>query len=175
MAVFPSVLRNGATLCAIAAAALIPMAAMAQTPAKPAAPGAPAAGVAVPQIRFTVLSDGTGVSPTDEDVVLLSYFGKLADGTVFDENGQTAFAISDVVPGFAQGLKRMKKGGAYKVEIPPELGYGAEASGPIPANATLTFIVMLFDFKSKAEIAAIQAQQGAGDAGAAPPAPTQPN
>jgi len=172
MTVIPSVLRNGATACAIVAAALMPMAAMAQTPAAPT----PAAGVAVPQISFTVLSDGTGVSPADEDVVLLSYFGKLADGTVFDENGQTAFAVSDVVPGFAQGLKRMKKGGAYKVVIPPELGYGAEASGPIPANATLTFIVMLFDFKSKAEIAAIQAQQGARDATPpAPVSPTQPN
>jgi len=42
--------------------------------------------------------------------------------------------VAQSVPGFSQALKRMKKGGKYKLIIPPALGYGAKAAGPIPAN-----------------------------------------
>lgn len=153
-------------------------AALAAIPAAAQTPAAPAKPAATPQIGFTVLDEGTGASPGDEDVVLVSYIGKLPNGTVFDQNGQTPFGVSDVVPGFSQGLKRMKRGGAYKLTIPPELGYGAQAAGDIPPNSTLTFTVMLFDFKSRAELMLMQQQQqqGSGEGASAPaaPAPTTP-
>lgn len=152
-------------------------AALAAIPAAAQTPAAPAKLAAAPQIGFTVLDEGTGASPGDEDVVLVSYIGKLPNGTVFDQNGQTPFGVSDVVPGFSQGLKRMKRGGAYKLTIPPELGYGAQAAGDIPPNSTLTFTVMLFDFKSRTELMQMQQQQqGAGEGASAPaaPAPTTP-
>jgi FKBP-type peptidyl-prolyl cis-trans isomerase FkpA len=48
-----------------------------------------------------------------------------------------------VIPGFAQALTQMQKGGRYKVQIPSRLAYGAEppAGGPIPPNANLEFDV----------------------------------
>jgi len=161
------------TLPVVLFAALAAIPAAAQTPAAPAKP------TAAPQIGFTVLDEGTGANPGDEDVVLVSYIGKLPNGTVFDQNGQTPLGVSDVVPGFSQGLKRMKRGGAYKLTIPPELGYGAQAAGDIPPNSTLTFTVMLFDFKSRTELMQMQQQQqqqGSGEGASAPatPSPTTP-
>jgi FKBP-type peptidyl-prolyl cis-trans isomerase FkpA len=129
------------------------------------------------QISFTVVKAGTGPSPTDTDIVLVKYEGKLADGTVFDANEQAPMQVAGVVPGFAQALKRMQKGGKYKIVIPPKLGYGAMEQGPIPANSTLNFEVELLDFRSEAEVRAMQqmmqqmqgGQGGPGGPGAPPP------
>src|SRR3546814_2838685 len=66
--------------------------------------------------------------------------------------------VAQVVPGFSEALTRMKKGGEYKISIPPQLGYGDRAAGPIPANSTLHFTVTLLDFRSEAEVRAMQQQ-----------------
>ncbi|WP_422061766.1 FKBP-type peptidyl-prolyl cis-trans isomerase [Sphingopyxis sp.] len=148
------------------------------------------AGVALafhftPRIGFETVKAGTGPSPTKADVVLIKYEGKLDDGTVFDANEQAPLQVAQVVPGFGQALARMQKGGKYKVVIPPALGYGDRAAGPIPANSTLHFDIELLDFRSEAEVRAMQQMmqqqqqqqmmQGApgGAPGAPPPAPPQ--
>jgi hypothetical protein len=114
-------------------------------------------------LQFKVIEEGEGPSPTTTDVALVGYKGTLLDGTVFDENPQTAMPVDGVVPGFSEGLQKMKKGGKYRLWIPPQLGYGEQAAGPIPANSVLVFDVQLHDFKSKAEIMQMQQmmQQGA--------------
>ena len=138
----------------------------------------------IPAIDFTVVKEGTGPSPTDTDIALIKYKGALADGTVFDQQEQAPMPVGSVVPGFSQALKRMKKGGSYKIVIPPELGYGKEAkhdqSGKevIPANSDLHFDVDLLDFRSQAEVEAMQQmmqqqmmqqmQQQGGQGGGAP-------
>lgn len=109
-----------------------------------------------PEIDFTVVKEGTGLSPTDSDVVLIKYRGTLDDGTEFDANEQAPMPVGGAVPGFSEALKRMKKGGEYKIVIPPALGYGNKGNGPVPANANLHFDVTLLDFKSQAEIEAMQ-------------------
>lgn len=120
-------------------------------------------------LQYKILSDGTGPSPTTADVALVGYKGTLLDGTVFDENPQAPMPVDGVVPGFSEGLQKMKKGGKYRLWIPPQLGYGEQAAGPIPAGSVLVFDVTLHDFKSRAEIMQMQQmmQQGAG---APPPA-----
>lgn len=118
----------------------------------------------VPAIEFTVVKEGTGPSPTDADVALIKYEGKLDNGTVFDAQEQAPMPVGGVVPGFSQALKRMKKGGQYKIVIPPELGYGKEARRDptgkevLPANSNLNFDVELLDFRSRAEVEALQQQ-----------------
>lgn len=138
-----------------------------------------------PRIGFEVVKEGTGESPTKADVVLVKYEGKLDDGTVFDANEQAPMQVAGVVPGFAEALTRMKKGGEYKITIPPQLGYGDRATGPIPANSTLHFTVTLLDYRSEAEVRAMQQQMQQmqqmqqqqmmqGGEGAAPPGAPQP-
>ena len=111
-----------------------------------------------PRIGFEVVKEGTGPSPTKADVVLVKYEGKLDDGTVFDANEQAPMQVAQVVPGFSEALTRMKKGGEYKITIPAQLGYGDRAVGPIPAGSTLHFDVTLLDFRSEAEVRAMQQQ-----------------
>ena len=88
-----------------------------------------------------------GRLPTDSDTVTFDYEGKLLDGTVFDSSFARGQPISgDVgqfVPGFTEALKLMRPGDEWIVWIPPALGYGARAAGPIPANSTLRFRMAL--------------------------------
>lgn len=122
-------------------------------------------------LQIKVMSEGTGPSPTTADVALVGYKGTLLDGTVFDENPQAPMPVDGVVPGFSEGLQKMKKGGKYRLWIPPQLGYGDQAAGPIPAGSILVFDVELHDFKSRAEIMQMQQmmQQQQGAQGAPPP------
>lgn len=109
-------------------------------------------------LQYQVVKEGEGPSPTTGDVTLVSYRGTLIDGTVFDENEQTAMPVEGVVPGFAEALQLMKRGGEYKLFIPPELAYGDKVpeGAPIPANSVLIFDVKLLDFKSREEIMRMQ-------------------
>ena len=88
-----------------------------------------------------------GRMPADGDTVTFDYEGKLLDGTVFDSSFARGTPISgDVgqfVPGFTEALKLMRPGDEWIVWIPPALGYGARAAGPIPANSTLRFRMAL--------------------------------
>ena len=130
-------------------------------------------------LKYKIIKGGEGKSPTDDDVVLVSYKGTLKDGTVFDENPQAGFPVTGVVPGFSEALKLMQRGGQYRVWIPSALGYGPEdQKNPqtgvvaIPGGSDLIFDVELLEYKSRTEIAAMQKQmqemqqqQGAGGAG----------
>ena len=46
-----------------------------------------------------------------------------------------------VIQGWDKGLEGQKVGSRIEMSIPPELGYGEQAKGDIPANATLVFVV----------------------------------
>lgn len=122
-------------------------------------------------LRFQTIKPGTGVMPTETDVVLVNYKGRLASGKEFDSGQRTPFPVQGLVPGFSEALKQMQRGGSYRICLPPKIGYGATANERIPANSTLVFDVDLLDFKSMAEVQAMQqqmqAQQGGG-AGAMP-------
>lgn len=108
----------------------------------------PGVKVTASGLQYEVLAAGEGPSPTTADMVLVHYEGRLSDGTVFDSSiarGQpAAFGVTDVIPGWTEGLQLMRAGSKYRFTIPPELGYGARgAGGVIPPNAVLVFDVEL--------------------------------
>lgn len=104
-------------------------------------------------LAYKVVKQGTGATPTETDLVKVHYTGKLIDGTVFDssvDRGEPAdFAITQVVPGFAEGLKMMNKGSKYTLYIPSALAYGNNATGSIPAGSTLVFDVEVLDITAQ--------------------------
>ncbi len=113
-------------------------------------------------LGYTVLRPATGAKPGQTDAVMIKYIGYLAaTGSVFDQNVGTPLLVENVVPGFSEGLKMMPKGSIYRLCLPAALGYGATASGPIPANSDLVFQVELLDSKTMAEIQAMRSAQEA--------------
>jgi hypothetical protein len=127
--------------------------------------GAVSAPIKLPSgLRFQTVEPGKGAKPTDDDVALISYKGSLKDGSVFDEAPRAPLPVAGGIPGFVEALKMMQRGGKYRLCIPPKLGYGDKAMGDkIPANSTLLFEVGLIDYKSMAEIQAMQqARQSVG-------------
>jgi peptidylprolyl isomerase len=100
-------------------------------------------------LKYEDLVVGTGAVPAPTDMVTVHYTGTLPDGTVFDASrmhgGPISFALNGVIKGWTEGVGSMKVGGTRKLVIPPDLGYGSRAQGPIPANSTLTFVVELLD------------------------------
>jgi FKBP-type peptidyl-prolyl cis-trans isomerase FkpA len=63
-------------------------------------------------LGWSVTKKGDGPSPTDADVALVNYKGKLLDGKEFDAGERVPFPVAQVVPGFTEGLKLMQKGGS---------------------------------------------------------------
>lgn len=103
-------------------------------------------------IKKLVIDDivvGTGDEAKVGDTVEVHYIGTLQGGLEFDNSkkrGETfEFTIGEgrVIAGWEQGLVGMKVGGQRILVIPPELAYGNQAIGPIPANSTLVFAIEL--------------------------------
>ena len=100
-----------------------------------------------------MLRPGSGAKPTQGDVSLVNYIGYLATtGAVFDQGMRSPLPVNGVIPGFSQGLQMLAKTGVVRFCIPAAMGYGSQASGPIPANSDLVFQVELLDFKTTAQV-----------------------
>lgn len=164
----------------IAVAVVAAIALALQTPVDPAAGflshNARTAGVVTTAsgLQYQVIKPGSGAAPTDDDVALVNYEGRLLDGTVFDKSQQpTPMPVAGVVPGFSEALKLMHKGAKYRVWLKPSLGYGDKSPPGIPANSTLVFDVEMLEFIPMATYRQIQQQQQMmqqqGGAGGMPP------
>lgn len=92
---------------------------------------------------------GKGRAAKAADTVTVRYSGTLwTDGSLFDASwtrgtDPISFSLTEVVPGFTQGITGMRAGGRRVIVIPPELGYGDQPQAEIPANSTLVFVVDL--------------------------------
>ena len=88
------------------------------------------------------------------DTVSVHYAGSLlSTGKEFDSSygrGRPLdfqLGAGRVIRGWDQGLLDMCIGEKRKLTIAPELGYGAQAMGPIPANSVLVFETELVGIK----------------------------
>lgn len=100
-------------------------------------------------LQYFELTTGTGEVPTNGDVVIMNYRAWLKDGTevLNSTTGGTprsaAMGQNLLLPGWEQGLRMMKAGGKALMVLPPELAFGSEAKGNIPANSTIYLDVEL--------------------------------
>lgn len=143
------------------------------------------AWAAVPHgVSVKVIEAGEGANPAADDVVLVNYTGKLADGTVFDEGQATPLPLEGMIEGFREGAVKMQKGGKYLIEIPADKAYGDEekvnpmtGEVAIPAGSDLVFEIELLDFmpfeqfqqQMQAMQQMMEAQQQGGAGGAPQP------
>lgn len=91
---------------------------------------------------------GTGTVPAHEgDKVSVRYILWLPDGTQVESSWTTAQEVTlntdNLIAGWVHGLPGAVAGTTRQLVIPPEEGYGSlgSASGKVPANATLVFLV----------------------------------
>jgi peptidylprolyl isomerase len=101
-------------------------------------------------LRYQELQIGKGASPQRGQTAVVHYVGTLSNGQTFDSSYERnqpfrfRVGVGQVIKGWDEGIATMKVGGKRRLEIPPELGYGAQgAGGVIPPNATLYFDVEL--------------------------------
>lgn len=111
-------------------------------------------------LRKKLVKEGEGWEhPGSGDEVEVHYVGILIDGTQFDSSRDrgTPFKFKlgqgQVIKGWDEGIKTMKKGEKAIFTIPPELAYGESGSPPtIPPNATLQFEIELLSWSSVKDI-----------------------
>jgi peptidylprolyl isomerase len=130
-------------------------------PCVPVAGALPAGAPAVPvkvgppptELVTEDLEVGTGAEVASGATVTVDYIGvACSTGAIFDSSysrGETAtFPLSDVIPGWGQGIPGMKVGGTRLLGIPAALGYGDQGAPPdIAPGETLWFVVKVHDSK----------------------------
>lgn len=135
-----------------------------KTPEQPATPDAanvtptPAAPAVVALQKIDTVV-GTGKDAVAGATAVVNYTGWLYEpsapqqhGAQFDSSiGRAPFSFplggGQVIKGWDEGVQGMKVGGKRTLIIPANLAYGDNATGPIPANATLIFDVELLDVR----------------------------
>ncbi len=134
----------------------------AQGTAQMAQPGMPSVvlapdgrpGITVPQsappeeLRVSTLIAGNGRTAEEGDSVLVNYTGVLWDtGEVFDSSWENGAPITvqltdgQAISGFLGAVTGKKVGDQVLAVIPPDQGYGDQATGSIPADSTLVFVI----------------------------------
>ena len=103
-------------------------------------------------LQYKIIREGIGLSPDDNDTIVVHYKGSLVDGTTFDSSYDRKEPITitagQVIQGWGEGLKLMKAGGQYELYIPQNLAYGEQgAGGVIPPFATLIFEMEIVEIK----------------------------
>ena len=92
-------------------------------------------------LQYVVLAKGSGEKIQKKDTVLVNYKGTLLDGTLFDMNDTTEFALDSLIKGWQEGLCQVSEGAKVKLYVPAEMGYGDKVSPLIPANSALIYEV----------------------------------
>ncbi len=104
-------------------------------------------------LMYKIEKEGSGNNAKAGDIVSVHYTGYLPDGTKFDSSVDRGEPIEfplgqgRVIKGWDEGISLLNIGAKASLIIPPDLGYGSRAMGPIPANSILIFEVELVDIK----------------------------
>ncbi|MDH6127078.1 FKBP-type peptidyl-prolyl cis-trans isomerase [Kitasatospora sp. GP82] len=120
---------------------------------KKAADITPEPGAADPtELKSAVLIQGKGRKIEAGEKVLVQYTGALyKDGKKFDSSLDRGQAFSfvtgggSVIEGWDKGVVGQNVGSRIELVIPASMGYKDKATGSIPANSTLVFVIDILD------------------------------
>ncbi|MBP6557601.1 MAG: peptidylprolyl isomerase [Flavobacterium sp.] len=121
-------------------------------------------------LKYTITRKTSGPKPKDGQVLYINYAGYLEDGTLFDTSNpeiakqfgkfdqqralQKGYANlpfkvnghNQLIPGFLEGVEKMKVGEKAIIFIPSNLAYGEQGAGDaVPPNANIIFELELLD------------------------------
>jgi peptidylprolyl isomerase len=122
-------------------------------PAPPDVAAPPADAVRTPSgLASKVLQVGmSNVRPGPRNNVRVHYSGWTTDGAMFDSsvvrNEPAEFGVSDVIPGWTEGLQLMVVGEKRRFWIPGNLAYDVPGSRPDAPKGMLVFDVELLAVK----------------------------
>lgn len=110
-------------------------------------------GVVLHVLEYGPEGQGQGVRPMQASTVKIHYHGTLADGTIFDSTlagDPVTFPLAGVIPGWRDGVLKMREGETAMLGIPPEQAYGEAGTpdGRVPGGSTLFFKVQLLEVMS---------------------------
>ena len=129
-------------------------------------------------LEFRQVEAGAGEAITDADAAMLDYELRADDGSVIDSSeqhgGPQPFMTQAVFPGFAEGMRRMREGGEYRLKFPQRLAFPDGAPPGFPPNTNLNFTVQVRKVvrggaaMMRQQMLMQQMQQQGGGQGAAP-------
>lgn len=98
-------------------------------------------------LHYKITKEGTGAYPTLQDAVVVNCRGTLLNGKEFWAGKDVEFPLGRVIPGWQEGIPKMKKGSSATFLIPSAMAYGVMGTpdGSVPPNSVLVFEVDLLD------------------------------
>jgi peptidylprolyl isomerase len=99
------------------------------------------------KLQVYVLREGTGPVLEGPHRIAADYLGQVwGQKTPFNDSYPKepvnfTVGMSKVIPAWDQALDGVKEGARVMLVAPPGVAYGAAGQGPIPANATLVFVI----------------------------------
>src|SRR5690606_1185504 len=92
-------------------------------------------------LQYAILAPGEGPMPQPEDTVLVRYTGSLLNGQVFYRpvkgGAPDRLALKEMIPGLAEGIQMIARGGRIKLYIPPALSKDPRGEEVFPSASTL--------------------------------------
>lgn len=105
---------------------------------------------------YKIENPGEGAHASGNDIVSATYVGRHLNGAIFDSsNGRAVqFSLKGVVPGFAEALELVGKGGKVTAVLPSDIAYGDTGAGSdIEPGETLVFDIEVVEIETPAEVA----------------------
>lgn len=132
------------------------------------------------ELTTDVLSEGDGPEVAKTDLIVADYLGQVWGGEVFDnsydakgeaEPAPLTIPLSQLVPGWANGLEGVKVGSRVLLSLPPEEGYGEEGNeqAGIEGTDTIVFVVDVLNSYGADSSAQADAEPDAAAAAAVAP------
>ena len=99
-------------------------------------------------LYYKIYEKGEGQTIQISDSVSFVYKGKLANGTVFDNQKKPiTFKVKDLIAGWKEIMVKLKPKAKVFLAVPPLLGYGEHELDKIPPNSILYFEMEIISIK----------------------------